>query len=67
MQVDVKPDIALPDSSWLTGHLQVNFWFADYPLAERTGMRRGFICYRTFPVTAQLAMPCEMTWSRARN
>jgi hypothetical protein len=24
-------------------------------------MRSGVICYRTFPVTAQLAMPCEMT------
>jgi len=31
MQVDVKPDIALPGSSWLTGHPQVNFWFADDP------------------------------------
>jgi len=31
MQVDVKPDIALPGSSWLTGHLQVNVWFADQP------------------------------------
>ena len=32
---------------------------ADYPLAERIGMRSGVICYRAFPVTAGLAMPCE--------
>ena len=31
MQVDVKPDIALLGSSWLTGHPQVNFWFAEKP------------------------------------
>src|ERR1700745_1933574 len=32
---------------------------ADYPLAERMGMCSDVICYRTFPVTAGLDMPCE--------
>lgn len=30
--VDVKPDIAVPGSSWLKGHPQVNFWFAGNTL-----------------------------------
>src|SRR5262249_15614054 len=34
------------------------FRVADYPLAERFGMRSGVICYRTFLVTAGLAIPC---------
>jgi hypothetical protein len=42
MQVDVKPDIALPGSSWLTSHLQVNFWFEDDP-AKTT--LRGYFTY----------------------